>query len=63
LDIGRKCEKKYKSLNYVDDEIIIDLVRKEITKYEKEHVNYIVEGFPKNRVISINLNYNNNNIA
>ena len=50
LEIGKLIEKKFKTGQLVDDEIVIDLVKKEMIKYEKDNVSYIVEGFPKNRV-------------
>jgi adenylate kinase len=50
LESGRKIEKKMESLNLVDDETIIELLKKEIVKLEKDNVSYIVEGFPRTRV-------------
>lgn len=50
LETGKLIEKKFKAGQLVDDEIVIDLVKKEMIKYEKDNVSYIVEGFPKNRV-------------
>ena len=38
-------------LNFiVDDNIVIDLVKKEILKTEKEGKSWIIEGFPRTKV-------------
>lgn len=50
LESGRKIEKKLNSLSLVDDDIVIDLLRKELIRLEKENKSYVVEGFPRNRV-------------
>ena len=34
----------------VDDHIVIDLVKKEILKTEKEGKSWIIEGFPRTKV-------------
>lgn len=57
IDISRKIENKAHHFRLIDDEIIIDLLRKEIMKLEKENNSYVVEGFPRNRVIMINFFY------
>lgn len=51
LENARAIEKNYYSSMQVDDDIVIDLVKKQLIKYEESNVSYIVEGFPKNRVI------------
>jgi adenylate kinase len=51
LEIGRKLENKVNKCNLVDDELIIEILKKELIKLEKDRVSYIVEGFPRNRVI------------
>ena len=53
LDIGRKIEKNSKECTLVEDEIVIELLKKELIRLEKENVSYIVEGFPRNRVQSM----------
>jgi adenylate kinase len=55
LETSRRIEKNFENFNLIDDDIVIDLVRKELIKYEKENKSYILEGFPKNRV---NILYN-----
>ena len=50
LESGRRIEKKLDTLSLIDDDIVIDLLRKELVRLEKENKSYIVEGFPKNRV-------------
>jgi adenylate kinase len=50
LDNARKIENKINIFNLVDDETVIDLLKKELVRLEKENVSYIIEGFPRNRV-------------
>ena len=50
LEYGKRAEKHMKNLHLVDDDIVIDLLKKEMIKYEKDNISYIVEGFPRNRV-------------
>lgn len=50
LEAGKKIEKKINIFNLVEDELVIDLLKKELIKLEKDNVSYIVEGFPRNRV-------------
>jgi adenylate kinase len=50
LDNARKIENKINIYNLVDDETVIDLLKKELVRLEKENVSYIIEGFPRNRV-------------
>lgn len=53
LETGKQIEKRLRAGQLVDDDIVIELVKKEMIKYEKDNVNYIVEGFPKNRVFTM----------
>ena len=39
----------------VDDNIVIDLVKKEILKTEKEGKSWIIEGFPRTKVQALAL--------
>jgi adenylate kinase len=50
LDNARKIEGKMNHFNLVDDETVIDLLKKELIRLETENVSYIIEGFPRNRV-------------
>jgi adenylate kinase len=50
LDNGRRIEKRTATLNLVDDDLIIEILRKELIQLEKDNVSYIIEGFPRNRV-------------
>ena len=34
----------------VDDNIVIELVKKQITQHEKENQSWIIEGFPRTKV-------------
>lgn len=51
LDNARKIETKLNQFSLVDDETVIELLRKELVRLEKENASYIIEGFPRNRVI------------
>lgn len=50
IEISRRIENKSHHFRLIDDDIIIDLLRKEIIKLEKDNSSYVVEGFPRNRV-------------
>lgn len=50
LDIGKKIEPYLKVCKLVPDDIIIDLLKQELIRLEKNNVSYVVEGFPRNRV-------------
>ena len=40
---------------YVDDSIVIELIKKEIMTQEKENQSWIIEGFPRTRVQALSL--------
>jgi len=48
--LGMQIESSIKNFQYVKDEIVINIVKKSIDECDKEHRNYILEGFPKTRV-------------
>jgi adenylate kinase len=39
----------------VDDNIVIDLVKKQIMQYEKDNQSWIIEGFPRTKVQALSL--------
>jgi len=39
----------------VSDHIVIELVKKQVEQYEKEHVSWIIEGFPRTKVQALAL--------
>lgn len=43
------------SLTLVQDDIVIDLVKKQIMQFEKENTSWIIEGFPRTRVQALAL--------
>ena len=47
--------KKLTDFVIADDTIVIDLVKKEIQKYEKDNVSWIIEGFPRTKVQALAL--------
>ena len=52
LELGRRIEKRTANLNLIDDDIILDIMRKELIQLEKDNVSYVIEGFPRNRVFN-----------
>ena len=50
---SEKIKKNYNECRYVDDDIIIDILKEQLIKCEEENISYIVEDFPKNRTQSI----------
>ena len=50
---SEKIKKNYNECRYVDDDIIIDILKEQLIKCEEETISYIVEDFPKNRTQSI----------
>ena len=53
LENAHQIEKNYNVNTLVEDEIVIELVRNQLIKYEEENVSYIIEGFPRNRTQAI----------
>lgn len=45
----------FNSFQFVDDEIVIELVEKEIQTYEKKAQSWIIQGFPRTRVQALSL--------
>ena len=43
-------KKNLMECRYIDDGIIIDILRKQLIKCEEENISYILEDFPRNRV-------------
>jgi adenylate kinase len=54
-DIGKRIEGHLQNLKYVPDDIVIDLVKKQINTFEKEKKAFILEGFPKTRSQGLSL--------
>jgi adenylate kinase len=50
VDVSRKIDDKATHYRLIDDDVVIELIKKEIMKLEKENSSYVVEGFPRNRV-------------
>lgn len=56
-DFGKRINDARKTYySYVDDDIVIDLVSKQIEQLEKEKKNWIIEGFPRTRKQALSLN-------
>ena len=54
-DLGRRIAEARKSYSYVDDEIAIELMEKNINELEKTGQSWIMEGFPRTRVQALAL--------
>ena len=53
LENAHQIEQNYNINALVDDDIVIELVRNQLIKYEEDNVSYIIEGFPRNRTQAI----------
>lgn len=53
LENAHQIEQNYNINTLVDDDIVIELVRNQLIKYEEDNVSYIIEGFPRNRTQAI----------
>ena len=49
-NLGQEIENSLKNFTYVKDDVVVEIVKKEINQLEKEKKNYIIEGFTKTRV-------------
>jgi len=46
-ELGKRIHESFQTHSYVDDEIVIELLKQIVTEHEKKGTNYIIEGFPK----------------
>ena len=49
LELGEEIESYFKSYSLVKDEIVINIVKKEIEAMNKDKKSFILSGFPKTR--------------
>ncbi len=54
-DYGKAIAEAQKTYEYPPDDIVIDLVKKQIMAYEKDNVSWIIEGFPRTKVQALSL--------
>ena len=47
LEAGKRAAEAFKTHSYVEDDIVIDILKNIITDFEKNQTNYIIEGFPR----------------
>ena len=52
---GKKIAECRKSYSYVPDEVVMELVKRELQQYETEKKSWIMEGFPRTRVQALAL--------
>ena len=52
-ELSEQIKKSYNECRYVDDSIIIEILKEQLIKCEEEKISYIVEDFPKNRTQAI----------
>lgn len=46
-DVGKIISKMRKSYTYIDDQIVIDVIKKQISLAEQEGRSWVIEGFPR----------------
>jgi adenylate kinase len=54
-EVGKKIQDAFKGYRFVDDQIVIDLVQKEIELCEQEKMSWIIQGFPRTKVQALSL--------
>jgi Adenylate kinase and related kinases len=54
-DLGKTIEECFHKLNYVPDEIVIDLVKRHLSALDKDKKSFVLEGFPKTRTQGLSL--------
>lgn len=54
-EYGKTIAEARKTYKYIDDEIVIDLVKKQIQQLEKDGLSWIIEGFPRTRLQALTL--------
>lgn len=54
-ETGKRIQQCFKEYHYVDDELVIDLVKREIQEAEKEKQSWILQGFPRTKVQALSL--------
>lgn len=54
-EYGREIEESRQNYSYVKDEIVIELVRKQIQEQEEGQISWIIEGFPRTEMQAIAL--------
>jgi len=47
---GKRIQECFNNFKFVDDEIVIALVKTEIDSYEKKQFSWIIQGFPRTKV-------------
>lgn len=47
---GDRIQKCLQTFHYVDDDIVIEIVNREIQEAEKQNASWILEGFPRTHV-------------
>ena len=52
-ELSEQIKKNYNECRYVDDSIIIEILKEQLIKCEEEKISYIVEDFPKNQTQAI----------
>lgn len=56
-EIGLKIDKAFKNKEYVDDEIVCEVLKKKIEECEKDNKDYVIEGFPRTKVQALKLGH------
>lgn len=54
-DLGKDISESLKNYRYVEDSIVIELVKKQVESYEKDHISWVIEGFPRTKTQALSL--------
>lgn len=54
-DVGKRITECNQAFQYVDDQIVIDLVKKEVEALEAQQQSWIIQGFPRTKVQALAL--------
>lgn len=54
-EVGKKIQDAFRGYRFVDDSIVVDLVKKEIEMCESEKMSWVIQGFPRTKVQALSL--------
>lgn len=52
---AQEIQKALNSQRFISDSLALELVKREVTKLEKEGASYIIEGFPRSHVQALSI--------
>ena len=54
-DLGKTIFESLRQNKYVDDHVVLELVKSQVDSYEKDHHSWIIEGFPRTKAQALAL--------